>query len=47
MRIVKIRTYGEIVNISMPDIKSINDRREQSKRITKYRYFFEKLIKGK
>lgn len=46
MRVVKIKTHGEKVNIAMPDIISYRDRIEQTKQIKKYRYFLEKLIKG-
>ena len=45
MDIVKIRVNNTIVNVSVPKINSIDERRERSKKIEKYRIFLTKLYK--
>ena len=43
MDIVKIRVNDTIVNVSVPKINSIYERRERSKKIEKYIIFLTKL----
>jgi len=45
MDIVKIRVNDTIVNVSVPKINSIDERRKRSKKIEKYRIFLTKLYK--
>ena len=45
MGIVKIRVNDTIVNVSVPKTNSIEERRERSKKIEKYRIFLTKLYK--
>ena len=44
MQIVKIRINNEIVNISMPKVKSIKDRIIRTKQISKYTNFLTKIF---
>lgn len=42
--IVKLRIHGQTVNISVPNVKSLEESRERSKKIAKYERFLNKLF---
>ncbi len=46
MEVVKLRINDIIVNISVPKVRGIDERRERSKKIERYRIFLTKIFKN-